>query len=47
MNQPLIMTPEELKARKRRNMWLAMSIVAFIVLVFAITMAKLLSGQGV
>lgn len=47
MNQPLIMTPEELKARKRRNMWLAMSIVGFIVLVFAITMAKLLSGQGV
>ena len=37
----VIMTPEELKARKRRNLWIALSIVAFVVLVFAITMAKI------
>jgi hypothetical protein len=37
----VIMTPEELKARKRRNVWIALSILAFVVLVFAITLAKL------
>jgi hypothetical protein len=37
----VIMTPDELKARKRRNVWIALSILAFVALVFAITMAKL------
>ncbi len=41
----MVMTPDELKARKRRNVWIALSIAAFIVLVFAITLAKL--GAGV
>lgn len=41
----LVMTPDELKARKRRNMWLGLAIAAFILLVFAITLAKL--GAGV
>ncbi|WP_395645515.1 hypothetical protein [Terricaulis sp.] len=36
----LIMTPDELKARKRRNMWLGLAIAGFMLLVFAITMAK-------
>ena len=34
------LSADELKARKRRNMWLGLAIAAFIVLVFAITMAK-------
>ncbi len=34
-------TPEEIAARKRRNLWLALSIGAFMVLVFSITLAKL------
>jgi hypothetical protein len=39
-----IMTPEELRARKRRNAVIAWSIGAFILLVFLITIAKLQSG---
>ncbi|MEZ6023226.1 MAG: hypothetical protein R3C16_07425 [Hyphomonadaceae bacterium] len=38
------MTPEQLEARKRRNLWLALAIGAFVVLVFAITMTKLQAG---
>ena len=38
------MTPDELKARKRRNVWIALAIVAFVVLVFLITMAKVKAG---
>ena len=38
------MTPEELSARKRRNVWIAVSIVAFVLLVFLITVAKLQAG---
>lgn len=37
----VIMTPDELKARKRRNVWIALSILAFVALVFAITLTKL------
>ena len=40
----VIMTPEELVARKRRNLWIAVAIGAFIVLVFFITLAKLQAG---
>jgi hypothetical protein len=40
----LIMTPEELNARKRRNLWIALAIGAFVVLVFFITLAKLQAG---
>lgn len=39
-----IMTPEELKARKRRNLVIALSIGAFMLLVFFITIAKLQGG---
>jgi len=39
-----ILTPEELRARKRRNVWIALSIAAFVVLVFLITLAKLQGG---
>jgi hypothetical protein len=39
-----ILTPEEVKARKRRNVWIALLVGAFVVLVFAITMAQLQAG---
>jgi hypothetical protein len=41
MSRPLILTPDELRARRRRNLWIALSIGAFVVLVFAITFAQL------
>jgi hypothetical protein len=39
------LTPEEIKARKRRNVWIALAITAFIVLVFLITMVRV--GDGI
>lgn len=45
MNDSVTLTPEQQAARKRRNMWLALAIAAFVVLVFAITLTKL--GAGV
>lgn len=44
MTRSLIMTPDELRARKRRNLWIALAIGAFIVLVFAITLVQLQSN---
>jgi hypothetical protein len=41
MSEPVIAAPEELNARRRRNLWIALSIGAFVVLVFLITVAKL------
>lgn len=35
------LTPEELAARKRRNVWIAMGLVAFMVLVFATTFLRM------
>lgn len=40
----VILTPEELKARQRRNVWIALAVGAFIVLVFVITVAKMGAG---
>jgi len=40
-----IMTPEELAARKRRSLWMALAIGAFVILVFAITLTKLQAGM--
>jgi len=40
----VILTPEELAARKRRNVFIALAIVAFVVLVFAITLTQLQAG---
>ena len=40
------LTPEQERARKRRNLWLALSITAFVLLVFAITLAKI-AANGV
>jgi hypothetical protein len=44
MSDHLIMTPDELKARKRRNLWIALAVAAFVVLVFFITLTKLQAG---
>ncbi len=35
------LTPEQTKARSRRNLWIALSVLAFIVLVFAITLTQM------
>ena len=40
------LTPEELRARKRRNLWIALGLVAFIVLVFATTVLRLQQNQA-
>lgn len=47
MSGPLIQTPDEARARKRRNLWLAVAIAAFMLLVFAITVSRLASGQPI
>jgi hypothetical protein len=38
------LTPEQVKARGRRNLALAVSIAGFVILVFVITLAKLQAG---
>lgn len=38
---PPALTPEQLKARKRRGQWIALALFAFVILVFVITMSKL------
>ncbi len=40
----VILTPDELAARKRRNLWIALAISAFVVLVFFISMVKVENG---
>lgn len=45
MSEPgIVLTAEEVKARSRRNVWIALSIMAFVVLVFLITMVKVEDG---
>ncbi len=43
-DETVALTPEELKARNRRNLWIALSIGAFVLLVFLITMVKVKDG---
>ena len=40
------LTEAELKARKRRNLWLALALGAFVLAVLAITMVKLSQGTA-
>lgn len=40
------LNPEELRARKRRNVWIAAALVAFIVLVFTTTVLRLQQNQA-
>jgi hypothetical protein len=35
------LTPDEKRARNRRNLWIALAISAFVLLVFLITIAKM------
>ena len=42
--ETVTLSPDEVKARKRRNLWIALSIAAFVVLVFLITMVKVKNG---
>jgi hypothetical protein len=44
MNETVQLTPEQVKARKRRNLMIALGIVAFVVLVFLITLSKIQHG---
>lgn len=37
----VIMTPEEQRARKRRNFWIAIAVGGFMALVFAITLTQM------
>ena len=41
MNDEIILTPDQLRARSRRNWVIALSIIAFVVLVFFVTMARM------
>lgn len=42
---PVVLTPEELAARKRRNAWLAAGLVSFMIIVVLVTIFRL--GAGV
>ncbi|MFT3729660.1 MAG: hypothetical protein QM759_17695 [Terricaulis sp.] len=46
MNDVVTLTPQEQAARKRRNMIIALSVVGFVVLVFAITIAQMAAHSG-
>lgn len=37
----VILTPEEQQARKRRNVWIALAVGAFMALVFVITLSQM------
>lgn len=39
------LTPEELAARKRRNVWIALGLVAFMVLLFTTTFLRMQHNQ--
>jgi hypothetical protein len=41
VNETVELTPDQIRARKRRNLWLALSIGGFMLLVFLITVARL------
>ncbi|UQV17685.1 hypothetical protein MU852_12730 [Brevundimonas albigilva] len=40
------LTPDELNARKRRNLFIALGLVAFIILVFLTTVLRLQQNQA-
>ncbi len=45
MTDGIILTPEQVRARKRRNLVIGLSIVAFVVLVFFVTMARMTANM--
>ena len=40
-------TPEELAARKKRNLWLGLALAGFVVLVMITTVVRLATGTGI
>lgn len=38
---PVYLTPEQLAARSKRNLWIALGLVAFIVLIFTTTFLRM------
>ena len=40
------LTDDQVRARKRRNVWIALALVAFIVLVFSTTVLRLQQNQA-
>jgi hypothetical protein len=38
------LTPEQAHARKRRGQWLALALIAFVIIVFTLTMTKMGAG---
>jgi len=40
------LSPEELRARKRRNLWIALGLVAFMVLIFSTTLLRMQQNQA-
>lgn len=40
----VILTPTEVAARKKRNIWIALALGGFVILVFVLTMAKVGGG---
>lgn len=45
LRETVSLTPDEQKARTRRNLWIALAIGAFVVLVFLISMVRV--GDGI
>lgn len=41
MNEEITLTPEQVRARSRRNLVIALCIFAFVVLVFFVTIARM------
>ncbi len=41
---PTLLTPEQLKARNRRSLWIALGLVGFIVLIFLTTFLRMQSN---
>ena len=41
MNDQVILTPEQVRARNRRNLFIALALVAFVVLVFFVSIARM------
>lgn len=40
-------TPEELAARKKRNLWLGLALAGFVILVMIVTVIRLATGTGI
>lgn len=47
MNEFIKLTPEQEKARKKRNIWIALALGAFMVLVFLITITQMKAGVAI